>query len=112
MELSAATILIGLVPILGIGAGYFFLGPIKNMFKGFGKVKKHNTALAEGETKIKVLSSKSSEVVVKVKNIEKAAEDTKKKIKAEVVASQARVDKIINSDAALTELATEFDKEW
>jgi hypothetical protein len=112
MELSASTILMGLLPVLGIGAGYFFLGPIKNMFKNFGKEKKHNTALAEGENKIKALSSKSSEVVVRVKNIEKAADDTKKKIKAEVVASQARVDAIIQSDKALTDLATEFDKEW
>ena len=112
MELSAMTILIGLVPVLGIGAGYLFLGPLKNMFKGFGKEKKRRAVLAEGENKIKALSSKSSEVVVRVKNIEKAAEDTKAKIKAEVVASQARVDAIIESDKALTDLATEFDNEW
>jgi hypothetical protein len=112
MELSASTILMGLLPVLGIGAGYFFLGPIKNMFKNFGKVKKHNKALAEKEAKVQVLSSKASEVVIKVKHIEKAAEVTKKKIKAEVVASQARVDAIIESDKALTDLATEFDQEW
>lgn len=112
MELSPMTILMGLIPVLGIGAGYFFLGPIKNMFKNFGKEKKRRAVLTEGENKIKALSSKSSEVVVKVKNIEVAAEDTKKKIKAEVIASQARVDAIIQSDKALTDLATEFDKEW
>lgn len=112
MEMSPMTIFLGLIPVLGIGAGIFLLGPIKNMFKGFGKVKKHNKALAEGESKVLALSSKSSEVVVKIKNIEKAAEDTKKKIKAEVKASQARVDAIIESDKALTDLATEFDKEW
>jgi len=112
MDLSPATILMGLVPVLGIGAGYFFLGPIKKMFKNFGKEKKHNTALAEGETKVLALSTKSSEVVIKVKNIEAAAEDTKVKIKAEVLASQARVDAIIQSDKTLTDLATEFDKEW
>lgn len=112
MELSPMTILMGLIPVLGIGAGHLFLGPLKNMFKGFGKEKKHNAALAEGEAKVLALSSKSSEIAVKVKNIEVAAEDTKKKIKAEVVASQARVDAIIASDAGLTDLATEFDEEW
>jgi hypothetical protein len=109
--MSPYTILIGLVPVLGIGA-FCFLGPIKNMFKNFGKEKRHNTALVDGENKIKALSSKSSEVVVKVKNLEKAADDTKKKIQEEVKASQARVDDIIASDKGLTELATEFDKEW
>ena len=112
MDLSASTILIGLIPVIGIGAGVFFLGPLKNMFKNFGKEKKHNVALAEKENKVKALSSKTSEVVVRVNNIEKAANDTKRKIKAEVVASQARVDAIISSDKALTDLATEFDKEW
>lgn len=106
------TILIGLVPVLGIGAGYLFLGPLKDMFKNIGKEKKHKNAQIEGENKVKALSTKSSEVVVKVKNIEKAAVETKQKIKAEVEASQARVDKIIKSDKALTELATEFDEEW
>jgi hypothetical protein len=109
---SPMTILIGLIPVIGIGAGYFLIGPLKNMFKGFGKVKKHNAALAEKETKVKALSSKSSEVVVKIKNIEKAADDTKRKIKAEIKAAQARVELIIASDAALNDLATEFDKEW
>ena len=112
MDLSPMTILLGLVPVLGIGAGYLFLGPIKNMFKNLGKEKKHKTALAEGENTVKVLSAKTSEILVKVKHLEKAAEDTKRKIQAEVVASQARVDAIIQSDKALTDLATEFDKEW
>lgn len=112
MDLSPMTILMGLVPVLGIGVGYLFLGPLKDMFKNFGKEKKRKAVLAEKENKVLALSTKSSEVVVKVKNIEKAAEDTKKKIKAEVVASQARVDAIIASDAGLTDLATEFDKEW
>jgi hypothetical protein len=112
MVLSPMTILMGLIPVLGIGAGYLFLGPIKNMFKGFGKVKKHNTALAEKENTVKVLSSKTSEVVVKIKNLEKAATETKEKIKAEVSRAQARVDAIIYSDKALMDLATEFDQEW
>jgi ABC-type uncharacterized transport system YnjBCD substrate-binding protein len=112
MEMSPMTILLGLIPVLGIGAGYLFLGPIKNMFKGFGKVKKHNKALAEGEAKVLALSTKSSEVVVKIKNIEAAAEETKKDIKAEVKASQARIDSIIESDKNLADLAVEFDQEW
>jgi hypothetical protein len=38
--LSSKTILLGLIPVIGIGAGYFLLGPLKNMFKGkFGKQK-------------------------------------------------------------------------
>lgn len=112
MELSPMTILIGLVPVLGIGAGYLFLGPLKNMFKNFGKEKKHKIALAMGENEIKELSSSAAEVVAKVKNLEKASTDTKKKIQAEVKASQARVDAIIRTDKALTEMVTEFDKEW
>lgn len=106
------TILLGLVPVLGIGAGYFFLAPLKKMFKGFGKVKKHNAALTEGDEKVLVLSSKTSEIAVKVNNIEAAAEETKKKIKTEVRTSQARVDAIIASDKSLAALATEFDEEW
>jgi len=112
MQLSPMTILLGLVPVIGIGAGFFFLGPLKNMFKNFGKEKKHKEAQIAGETKIKELSGKSSEVVVRVKNLEKAATDTKQKIKAEVEASQARVDAIVASDQTLTDLATDFDKEW
>lgn len=112
MDLSPMHILMGLVPVVGIGAGLFFLGPLKNMFKNFGKEKKHNAAIEAGETNIKELSSKSSEVVVRVKNLEKAAVDTKIKIKAEVEASQARVDAIVKSDKTLTDLATDFDKEW
>ena len=112
MELSPMTILIGLVPVLGIGAGYLFLGPLKNMFKGFGKEKKHKLAQKEGEKKVLALATKQSEIVVKVENIEKAAVETKEKIKAEVTASKKRVDAIIESDKALSELATEFDQEW
>ena len=112
MKLNAMHILMGLVPVLGIGAGYFFLGPIKDMFKNFGKEKKHEAKQLAGEANVKELSSKSSEVVVRVKHLEKAAEDTKSKIKAEVEASQARVDAIVKSDKTLTDLATDFDKEW
>lgn len=112
MDLSPMHILLGLVPVLGIGAGFFFLGPLKNMFKNFGKEKKHKQAQIDGETAVKELSSKSTEVIARVKNIEKAADDTKIKIKAEVEASQKRIDEIVKSDKALTELATEFDKEW
>lgn len=112
MQLSPMTILMGLIPVLGIGAGYFFLGPIKDMFKNFGKEKKHKEKQVAGETKVKELSSKSSEVVVRINNLDKAANDTKTKIKAEVEASQARIDAIVKSDKALTDLATDFDKEW
>lgn len=112
MELSPMTILIGLVPVLGIGAGYLFLGPLKNMFKSAGKAKKHKLAQKEGEAKVLALSDKSSELVVKVENIEKAATETKEKIKQEVIESKKRVDAIIKSDKNLSELTTEFDEEW
>ncbi len=112
MAISPMTILIGLVPVLGIGAGYLFLDPIKKMFSNIGKEKKHNKAITEGENKIKALSSKSSEVVVKIKNLEAAATITKEKIADEIEASQKRVDAIVKSDKNLTDLSIEFDKEW
>jgi flagellar motor component MotA len=112
MQLSPMHILIGLVPVIGIGAGYFFLGPLKNMFKNFGKEKKHKEKQLAGEANVKELSGKSAEVVARIKNIEKAEKITKQKIKDEVEASQARIEEIVKSDKTLTDLATDFDKEW
>lgn len=108
--LSSKTILLGLIPVIGIGAGYFFLGPLKNMFKG--KFGKHKKAQAEKENTVKELSGKQTEVVARIKNLEKADKATREKVKATIDQANADVEAIVKSDKNLQDLATDFDNNW
>ena len=108
--LSSKTILLGLIPVLGIGAGYFLLGPLKKMFSG--KFSKHKKAQTEREETVKELSGKQTEVVARIKNLEKADKQTREKVKATIDEANKKVEEIVKSDKNLQDLATEFDQNW
>lgn len=108
--LSSKTILLGLIPVLGIGAGYFFLGPLKKMFSRKGK--KHKEQIAAGENKVKELSGKQAEVVARINNLENAEKETRKKVADTIDKANREVEEILKSDKSYQDMATEFDNTW
>ncbi len=108
--MSSKTILLGLIPVIGIGAGYFLLGPLKNLFKG--KFGKHKKAQEAKENTVKELSTKQTEVVARIKNLEKADVATRKKVADRIEQANKDIEVIVKSDKKLQELATDFDNKW
>lgn len=108
MELSPMTILMGLIPVLGIGAGYFFLEPLKNMFKR----DKHKEQTKKEVEKVKELTVKQTEVIAKIEHIEKLSNEAKGKISVEIKTAQEKIDAIVKSEKSIEDLGAELDKEW